>query len=83
MAVALLFRKELPYRGEDHAAGGDLQFLAQVGAIRRLHGWLAQEVAAAGEGAEDLVVEIVAVGQSVELLICPFSGSVAAGRGAR
>ena len=61
VAVALLPGEELLDRGEDHAAGGDLQLFAQVRAIRRLHRRLAQQVAAAGEGAEELVVEVVAV----------------------
>ena len=36
---------------------------AQVGAVVGLHGRLAQQVVAAGEGAEELVVEVVAVGE--------------------
>ena len=39
------------------------QLRAQVGAVGGLHRRLAQQVAAAGEGAEELVVEVVAVGQ--------------------
>ena len=41
----------------------DRELAAQVGAALRLHGGLAQEVLAAGEGAEELVVEVVAVGE--------------------
>ena len=63
VAVALLLGEELLDRGEDHAAGGDRELRAQVGAVGRLHRRLAQQVAAAGEGAEELVVEVVAVGE--------------------
>ena len=39
------------------------ELLAQVGPVGGLDGRLAQQVVAAGEGAEELVVEVVAVGQ--------------------
>ena len=61
--VALLFREELLDRREDHAARRNCELGAQIAAVRRLHGILAQEVAATREGREELVVEIVAVGE--------------------
>ena len=63
MAVALLLGEELLDGREHHAAGGDGELGAQVGPVLGLHRWLAQELAAAGEGAEQLVVEVVAVGE--------------------
>jgi hypothetical protein len=60
VAVALLTGEELLHGGED-AAGIDGEPLAQVGAAGSLMGRPAQEVLAAGEGAEELVVEVVAV----------------------
>ena len=42
------------------------QLRAQVGAVGGLHRRLAQQVAAAREGAEELVVEVVAVGEHDE-----------------
>ncbi len=63
MAVALLLREELLDRGEHHAASGHREQLAQVGAALGLHRRLAQQVLAAREGAEELVVEVVAVGE--------------------
>ena len=63
VAVALLLGEELLDGGEHHAAGGDRELGAQVGAVGGLHRRLAQQVAAAGEGAEELVVEVVAVGE--------------------
>ena len=50
-------------RREDDASRFDGEFLPQIGAVLRLHRRLAQEVPAEGEGAEELVVEVVAVGQ--------------------
>ena len=61
--VALLLGEELLNGGEHHAAGGDRELRAQVGAVGGLHRRLAQQVAAAREGAEELVVEVVAVGE--------------------
>ena len=63
MGIALLFGEELLDGGEDHAAGVDRELVAQVGAALRLGRRLAQELLAAGEGAEELVVEVVAVGE--------------------
>ena len=48
---------------KDHAARGDRQFLAQVGAALCLRRRLSEQVLAAREGAEELVVEVVAVGE--------------------
>jgi hypothetical protein len=62
-----LLGEELLDGREHHAAGGDRELGAQVGAVGRLHGRLAQQVAAAGEGAEELVVEVVAVGEHHEV----------------
>ena len=61
VAVAFLFGEELVERGEDHAARRHAQQLPQVHAALGLHRRLAQEVLATGEGAEELVVEVVAV----------------------
>ena len=61
--VAFLLGEELLDRGEHHAARGDGELRAQVGPVGGLHRRLAQQVAAAREGAEELVVEVVAVGQ--------------------
>ncbi len=61
--VALLFGEEFVDCGEHHAAGGNRELPAQVGAIRRLHRRLAQKVLAARERAEELIVQIVAVGE--------------------
>ena len=63
MSVALLLGKELLNRREDHAARGDLQQLAKVGAALGLDRASAQQFRAAGERAEQLVVEVVAVGE--------------------
>ena len=62
MPVPLLFGEEFLDGGEDHATGRDRKLLAQVGPVSRLHRRLAQQILAAGEGAEELVVQIVAVG---------------------
>ena len=40
-----------------------MSFAAKIGAVGGLHRRLAQQVAAAGEGGEELVVEVVAVGE--------------------
>ena len=56
------FREKLLNRGEDHATGSDLQLLAQIGAVGCLNWWLAQQLLTCGKRAEQLVVQIVAVG---------------------
>ena len=63
VGVPLLFGEELLDRGEYDSSGLDGQPPPQVGSALSLHGWLAQEVMAAGEGSEELVVQIVAIGQ--------------------
>ena len=63
VGVALLLGVELLDRGEDDAPGIHRELAAQIGPVLRLHRRLAQQVLAAGEGAEELVVQIVAVGQ--------------------
>ena len=63
MAVALLLGEELLNRGEHHSTGGHGELRAQIGPIGRLHRLLTQQLSAAGEGAEELVVEIVAIGE--------------------
>ncbi len=63
MAVALLFRKELLDRGEHHAARLYVQLGTQVGTAAGLGRGLPQQVPAAGERAEELIVEIVAIRQ--------------------
>ena len=49
--------------GEHHAARRDGEFRAQVGAVSRLFRRLTEEVRTPREGGEQLVVEVVAVGQ--------------------
>ena len=61
--VPFLLGEELLDRGEDHAARCDGELRPQVRAARGLRRRLAQEVAAPGEGAEELVVEIIAIGE--------------------
>jgi hypothetical protein len=63
LPVALLLGEELLDRGEDHAPRRDGKLLPQVGSAFGLHRRLAQEVLAAREGAEELIVEVVAVGE--------------------
>jgi hypothetical protein len=63
--VAPLLREELVDGREDQAAGCHREQLAQVRAAR-LHRRLGQQLLAAREGAEGLVVEIVAVGEHDE-----------------
>ena len=55
--------RELLQGGEDHAAGRPIKQLAQMFAVLGLVGCLAQQVLAHAERAEQLVVQIVAVGQ--------------------
>ena len=54
---------ELLDRGEHHAAGIHRELAAKVGPVLGLHRRLAQQLLAAGEGAEELVVQVIAVGQ--------------------
>jgi len=63
VAVPLLLREELLDRGEHDAARLDRQQAPQVGAAVRLHRRLAQQVPAPRERPEQLVVQVVAVGQ--------------------
>ena len=63
MPVAFLLGKEFLDGGEHHAAGFHREPHAQVSPVGRLNGGLAQQVGAAREGGEELVVEVVAVGQ--------------------
>src|SRR6266508_283909 len=65
-AGAALVGEELLDGGEDDAAGGDGEKLFQMIAVLGLDGLLRQQVLAAGEGGEELVVEIVAVGEEDE-----------------
>ncbi|OPZ80548.1 MAG: hypothetical protein BWY76_03326 [bacterium ADurb.Bin429] len=60
--IAFLFRHELLNGGEDDAAGGDIQQVAQVRAALRLYRCLPQQRLTAAEGAKELVVQVVAVG---------------------
>ena len=62
VAVARLGGHELLDGREDDATTADAEPLAQVGPISGLDGILAQQVAAAGEGSEELVVQVVPVG---------------------
>ena len=61
--IVLLLGEELLDGGEHHAAGFHREPGAQIRPARGLHGRLAQQVGAAREGGEELVVEVVAVGQ--------------------
>ena len=61
VCITLGLREEFLDGREDHAAGGNLEQFAQVCSARCLDRRLAQEILAAGEGAEELVVEVVAV----------------------
>ena len=70
MPVALLLREEFLDGGEDHAAGFHGKLGAQVGPVLRLNRGLAQQVGAAREGGEELVVEVVAVGQHHHGRVC-------------
>ena len=63
MGVALLLGKELLDSGEHHASRVNRELGAQVGPAVGLNGRLAQQLPAAGEGAKELVVQVVAVGQ--------------------
>lgn len=49
--------------GENHAARFHRELSAQIGAAVGLHRRLAQEVLATREGAEELVIQVVAVGE--------------------
>ena len=62
--VALFLRKELLDCGENYSPGGHLQLRPQVGATLRLDGRPPQQVTAARKGPEELVVEVVAVGEN-------------------
>ena len=61
--VAFLLGEEFLDCGEDHAAGLHRELRAQIGPVLRLDGGLTQQVGAAREGGEELVVEVVAIGQ--------------------
>ena len=63
VGVSLLLREELLDGGEHHSADVHGEFTAEVGPALRL-GWvLPEEVPAPGEGAEELVVQVVPVGE--------------------
>lgn len=49
--------------GEDDATGGDLKFGFEVGAIAGLGGYLAQQIGTFRERTEELVVQVVAIGE--------------------
>ena len=63
VAVALLFREELLNRGEHDSPAGHSQESPQIRAAFGLNGRLPQQIAAPGKGPEELVVEVVAVGE--------------------
>ena len=58
-----LLGEELLDRREHHAAGLDRELRPQIGAALRLDRRLPQQVGAAREGREQLIVEVVAIGQ--------------------
>ena len=66
MPVALLLGEELVNGSEHHPAHRHGEQLPQVRPALRLHRRLAQQVLAARKGAEELVVEVVAVGEHDE-----------------
>ena len=61
VGVAALLREELLDGGEDHAARRHGELGSQVRAALCLRGRLAQQVLAAGEGGEELLVQVIAV----------------------
>ena len=63
MPVALVLGEELPDGGEHHTARFDCKPGAEIGSVFGLCGRLAQQIAAAREGAEWLVVEIIPIRQ--------------------
>ena len=63
IGVALLFGQELLDGGEHHASGCHREPAAQIGSTLGLGRRLSQEVPAAGEGAEELVIQVVSVCQ--------------------
>jgi len=65
VTVASLLGQEFLDRREHDAAPRDPQFVAQIGAALGLYRVLAQQIAAAGKGVEQLVVEIVPVGDNM------------------
>ena len=60
---ALFVRKELVDGSEDYAAAGDLEKRLQVLAALGLGGLLAQKLVTTGEGAKELVVQVIPVGE--------------------
>ncbi len=71
VAVARLGGHELLDGREDDATAADAELLAQVGAVGGLDGILAQQVAAAGECAEELVVQVISVGDDDDHRVQP------------
>jgi hypothetical protein len=65
-ASSAIFGEEFVDSGEHHPARRHAEQLAQVRAALGLHRRLAQQVAAARKGGEELVVEVVAVGEHDE-----------------
>src|SRR2546428_13622278 len=63
MAVTLLLGQELLDRCEDDTSGLYPELLPQVSSTLCLNRWLPEQVLAAREGAKQLVVEVVAVGE--------------------
>jgi hypothetical protein len=61
VAVARLGRHELLDGREDDATAGDAELLAQAGPLGGLDGTLAQQVVAAGEGTEELAVQVALI----------------------
>ena len=70
VAVAVFARCELLQRGEDDAARGALELGSQVGAGRRLHGRLWEDAGRREGFTEELVVEVVAVGDEHQGRVC-------------
>ena len=72
MLAAFVLGEKLLDGGEHHAAGRDGEELFQMVAILGLHRFLPEQLMAAGERAEKLVVEVVAVGEDDECGILHF-----------
>ena len=66
VGIALLLGEELLDGGEHHTSRVNRELGAQIRPACHLHRGLAQQLPAAGEGAKELVVQVVPVGQHNE-----------------
>src|SRR4051812_42428947 len=72
--VALLLGEELLNGGEDDATRCDLELLTEVGAALHLNWFLAQKRVAPAERTEELVIEVIPVGQDDQRRVLHFRG---------